>query len=217
MDLGGTLSSLAWIDEVLPEATFGVATSRMPTLVPRFCRRSDFSSSVARTNANWEPAAARWVYRTHMLDHERCFLGPMTILEVARNVWKTAPATRAAVLIDGADYYLALRQAFLKAERSIRILGWDIDSRTKLVGPTGSANDGLPEELGKFLSALCKRRPELHIDLLLWDYSLVYAMEREPLPLVAFQWQTAPGGRAFARHEAERAQNHQDDESNKNR
>lgn len=99
------------------------------------------------------------------------------------------------MLVDAADYFQALRQAFLKARRQILILGWDIDSRTKLVGPSGHADDGFPEEFGAFLSALANQRPQLTIQLLLWDFSFVYFLEREPLPLVSLQWNTAPGVR----------------------
>lgn len=99
------------------------------------------------------------------------------------------------MLVDAADYFQALRQAFLRARQQILILGWDIDSRTKLVGPSGHAEDGYPEEFGAFLSALANERPGLKIQLLLWDFSFVYMLEREPLPLVALQWNTAPGVR----------------------
>lgn len=70
------------------------------------------------------------------------------------------------------------------------IAGWDIDSRTRLVGPSGKAEDDLPERLGPFLSELVARRPELRIHLLLWDYSMLYALEREPLPAIALDWNT---------------------------
>ena len=54
-------------------------------------------------------------------------------------------------------------------------------------------DDPFPAELGAFLSALVRRRPGLKVRLLLWDYSLLYATEREPFPLVALQWKTPPG------------------------
>lgn len=70
------------------------------------------------------------------------------------------------------------------------IAGWDIDSRTRLVGPSGKAEDGLPKQLGPFLSEPVSRRPKLKIHLLLWDYSMLYALEREPLPAIALDWNT---------------------------
>src|SRR5690606_5379686 len=72
------------------------------------------------------------------------------------------------------------------------IAGWDIDSRTRLVGPTCEADDDLPIPLAGFLTALVQRRPELSIRILLWNYSLVYAAEREPMPNLALGWGTPP-------------------------
>jgi hypothetical protein len=60
------------------------------------------------------------------------------ILEENATCWRLADCKRARVLIDGADYFLALRRALLKAERDVFIVGWDIDSRTPLVGPAGA-------------------------------------------------------------------------------
>src|SRR3546814_8761954 len=39
-------------------------------------------------------------------------------------------------------------------------------------------------------SDLLQRRPELKIHLLLWDYSMLYALEREPLPALKLDWTT---------------------------
>ncbi|ABS62760.1 SNARE associated Golgi protein [Parvibaculum lavamentivorans DS-1] len=114
------------------------------------------------------------------------------VLQAARNVWRVEKAARAHLLVDGAAYYSAVRHAMRNAEHSLIIVGWDIDSRTRLVGESGKADDGLPETLGEFLKALAKEKPDLSIKILLWDYSVLYAMERELLPVVAFRWST-PG------------------------
>lgn len=115
-----------------------------------------------------------------------------TLLKTGENVWCQTRADRAAVLIDAAEYFGALRQAMLNARHTIQIVGWDVDSRTNLVGPGGCATDGLPPALGDFLDALVARRPELRIRILLWDYSLFFANEREPLPTVALRWKRPP-------------------------
>jgi phospholipase D1/2 len=112
------------------------------------------------------------------------------ILRPPRNTWRIEPAGRAAVLSDGAALYRALRESFIKARQSILILGWDIDSRTRLVGDSGDADDGFPITLGEFLSALVQRRPTLTVRLLLWDYSVLYALERELFPQYALNWST---------------------------
>jgi phosphatidylserine/phosphatidylglycerophosphate/cardiolipin synthase-like enzyme/uncharacterized membrane protein YdjX (TVP38/TMEM64 family) len=114
------------------------------------------------------------------------------LLRPGHNVWRVARAHRAAVLIDAAAYFAAARAAMAAAREQILIAGWDIDSRTRLVGPSGKAEDGLPESLSAFLTALVSRRPELTVRILLWDYSLVYATEREPLPGITLGWGTPP-------------------------
>ena len=67
----------------------------------------------------------------------------------------------------------------LLATDRVYIIGWDIHSQTRFVGPSGHADDGFPEELGPFLKALLKARAELRIDVLSWDFPALYAAERE--------------------------------------
>jgi phosphatidylserine/phosphatidylglycerophosphate/cardiolipin synthase-like enzyme/uncharacterized membrane protein YdjX (TVP38/TMEM64 family) len=105
-------------------------------------------------------------------------------------LWRIETASRASVLIDAADYFGALRSALLKARRRVFIIGWDIHSRTPLVGATGRADDGYPEMLGEFLSALVRDRPQLNVHVLLWDFAVLYAGERELWPTYALRWTT---------------------------
>lgn len=117
---------------------------------------------------------------------------PVGIFRPGRNVWRVAQAERAAVLIDAAAYFGTLRRALLQARHSIYIIGWDVDSRTPLVGPSGEPDDGLPRELGPFLTALVERRPDLRVYILLWDYSLFFTSERQAMPAFALRWRTPP-------------------------
>jgi len=114
----------------------------------------------------------------------------MKILRPGENVWRIEHVGRAAVIIDAADYFGAVRAALLKAERKAFIIGWDIHSRTRLVGPSGRADDGYPENFAEFLSALVERKPQLEISLLLWDFAVLYAAEREPFPSYSLRWNT---------------------------
>ncbi|MCK0208531.1 VTT domain-containing protein [Starkeya koreensis] len=116
--------------------------------------------------------------------------GEGAVLKQGRNVWRVANAEHARVLVDGAAYFGALRAAMLQARETIHIAGWDLDSRMKLVGESGTADDGLPETLAAFLSALVERNPRLRIRLLLWDYSVMFALERELAPIYSFLWAT---------------------------
>src|SRR5713226_873045 len=93
------------------------------------------------------------------------------LLKPGSNVWRVERAARAAVLVDGAAYFRAVRAALLRARHNVIFVGWDIHSRTRLVGETGHADDGFPEPLAEFLSALVRRRPELDVCLLTWDFS----------------------------------------------
>ncbi|HEX2216636.1 MAG TPA: phospholipase D-like domain-containing protein, partial [Xanthobacteraceae bacterium] len=112
------------------------------------------------------------------------------ILRPGRNVWRIERAGRAAVLIDGAQFFRAVREALIKAQRTIFIVGWDMDSRCRLVGENCDPDDGMPASFAEFLSALARERPELKVNLLLWDYSVVYALEREVFPTMSLHWST---------------------------
>lgn len=114
----------------------------------------------------------------------------MTILRPEHTVWRNERASRATVLVDAAAFFEAVRGAFLKARRSILVIGWDIDSRTQLVGPSGEPSDGHASGFADFLGELVHARPDLQVHLLLWDYSLLYAGERELLPRLSLGWST---------------------------
>ncbi|HET7597078.1 MAG TPA: VTT domain-containing protein, partial [Burkholderiales bacterium] len=111
-------------------------------------------------------------------------------LAPGRNCWRIERARRLAFLIDGAAYFAALRATLANAQRSVFMLGWDFDSRIRLL-PDG-ANDGFPEELGPFLSTLARKRRHLRIYILSWDFAMVYAMGREWVPLYKLGWREHP-------------------------
>ena len=87
---------------------------------------------------------------------------------------------RASRLIDGASYFKALRQALLAAQECVYIIGWDIDSRFKLLRET--PNDDMPVALRDLLNKLVKRKSELQIYILAWDFTPLLALDREWLP-----------------------------------
>jgi phospholipase D1/2 len=108
------------------------------------------------------------------------------LLRAERDYWVRERARRAAFLVDAEAYFAAFRDACLRAESVIRIIGWDIHSRTRLV--PDEPEDGLPAELGPFFDALLRRRRGLRIDILIWDFAMIYSIEREGLPLLNRQW-----------------------------
>ena len=110
------------------------------------------------------------------------------LLEAGRNCWRIAHANRVAFLIDGDAYFNAFRAAAARAQRSILILGWDVDSRTVLT--FADPQDGLPAALGDFLYALVQRRRALRIHVLDWDFAMIFALDREFLPIYTQSWRS---------------------------
>ena len=114
----------------------------------------------------------------------------MDILQPGQNCWRIEKASRAAVLIDAAAYFSALRSALREAQQSVFIVGWDLDSRTKLAGESCAADDGWPLTLREFLIRMVEERPSLSVYLLAWDFAILYALERDPFPSLKLGWQT---------------------------
>jgi len=56
-----------------------------------------------------------------------------SILKPGYNCWRVEHARRVSFLIDAAAYYKAFRASAARSHHSILMLGWDIDSRVKLV------------------------------------------------------------------------------------
>lgn len=110
------------------------------------------------------------------------------VFRAGQNCWRVAHADRAALLVDGDAYFAALRRAAREAKYSIFIIGWDVDSRIPF--PPNGEDDGLPRELGSFLDALVERRRELHVYVLDWDFAMLYALDREFLPIYNLGWRT---------------------------
>jgi phospholipase D1/2 len=111
----------------------------------------------------------------------------MGILREGETCWRVARAERVAFLVDADAYFTAFRQAVLQAQRSVLIVGWDVDSRVRLV-PDDRPSDGFPATLLAFLNAVLAARPELHVHVVAWDFSMIYTFEREMLSSYKFGW-----------------------------
>ncbi|MDD5330485.1 MAG: VTT domain-containing protein [Sulfuricella sp.] len=111
-----------------------------------------------------------------------------SLFKPGRNCWRMAHADRVAFLIDADAYFHALREAIIRAERSVFIVGWDIDSRLRLLRE--GEDDGFPGPLAQFLDTVVRRRKELRIYILTWDFAMIYAAEREWLPIYRLDWET---------------------------
>ena len=110
-----------------------------------------------------------------------------SLLRPGRNCCAVARAERVALLVDADEYFRAFYQAALRARRSITILAWDFNSQTRLhfdPVPEGAP----PALLGEFLNHLVRHNRRLHVNVLDWDYPMVYGTDREFPPMYGFGW-----------------------------
>ena len=107
---------------------------------------------------------------------------------MTKDIWRCAKADRAAVIVDAAAYYEALYHAFNGARRDIWILGWDTDPRIRLQRGEAPTHGTAGETLGELLIRLLERNPKLRVQVLTWDFAMVYAAERDWTPLVGTSW-----------------------------
>lgn len=112
--------------------------------------------------------------------------GESGILVEGQNCMRIAHARRAAFLIDADSYFVSFTQAVERASKSIFIIGWDLDSRISLQ----RNNKGPSNTLIDFLNKTVARRRGLHAYVLIWDFAMIYAFEREPLPVYSVGWRT---------------------------
>ena len=94
---------------------------------------------------------------------------------------------RAAVLVDGEAYFAHLHDALQLARRSILILGWDFDGRIVL-----KPQDRTCPPLGDMLRALVEKKPELHVDILIWSVAVWHGPSSPAGLLLGESWQDHP-------------------------
>lgn len=113
-------------------------------------------------------------------------LAAESLFRPGENCWKVAQAGRLAVIIDAARYFSLLKQAILKAEHSIMLIGWDFDARVRLEPDREDASE--PDAIGALLTHVAGRRPYLHIHLLKWDLGVLLALRQGGTPLTILRW-----------------------------
>jgi phosphatidylserine/phosphatidylglycerophosphate/cardiolipin synthase-like enzyme len=101
--------------------------------------------------------------------------------------WRVERADQAAFLVDGADYFAAVKQAILSARQSIWMLAWVFDPLTRFMPDQieRSGDPANPDRLGLILRRLAALNPGLDVRILAWDMP----------PLIAAP-QAFPGRRA---------------------
>ena len=110
--------------------------------------------------------------------------GPL--LAPGQTVWRVEPADRFAILMENQTYFDALASAISKAQRSVVLLGWQFDPRTRL-DPETRAGDR-QAEIGHQLRMLVRSRPDLDVRLLIWKSPLLIAASQVFYPHKAQRW-----------------------------
>ena len=115
---------------------------------------------------------------------------PAPALVPGRNCRRVENATRVAVIIDAADYFEALREAMLAAERQILLVGWDFDTRVLI--DRRDRPDSAPLTIGEYILWLADRRPDLCINILVWNLGLLSLARRGRNMIDALRWRWHP-------------------------
>lgn len=103
-----------------------------------------------------------------------------------RNCWRVETANRFTILMENQAYFDALASSIEKATRSIIVLGWQFDPRTRL--NADADYDDPQAEIGHRLRLLVKQKPELDVRLLIWRSPLVIAASQGFFPHRAQRW-----------------------------
>ena len=104
-------------------------------------------------------------------------------LREGETCWRIGHADRAAFLVDGEEFFTALADTLENARHSVWLLGWDFHSEVRL---RRDASGGRPAALVPLIEELVRERPSLNVHVLAWDFAMLYALEREFLPLLQF-------------------------------
>jgi phosphatidylserine/phosphatidylglycerophosphate/cardiolipin synthase-like enzyme/uncharacterized membrane protein YdjX (TVP38/TMEM64 family) len=102
---------------------------------------------------------------------------PPALLEEGRNCQAIRHSRRAAVVVDVGPYFAALAAACSAARHQILILGWDFERRERLF------RDDRTVTIGGFFDDLVRSRPGLRVHALIWDFAMIYALERDLFPV----------------------------------
>jgi len=88
-------------------------------------------------------------------------------------------AHHASPIVDCANYYRALHESIAKATKSIYIVGWDIDSRIRLLRGDEEKQSPLPSKIIDLIKHQATKHPEMDVRLLRWDSSFAFFGMRE--------------------------------------
>lgn len=107
-----------------------------------------------------------------------------SVLEAGRNCWRIEEAGRAALIVDAADYFVAVQEALRSARRQVLMIGWDFDTRICLDGGKGTRLNSLD----RFIRQLAEAKPELRIHILKWNVGALKILGRGKMLLSVLRW-----------------------------
>ena len=111
-------------------------------------------------------------------------------------VWRYVRASRAHVVIDAAEYFELVRDAMRNARESVFLIGWDFDTRIRLVGGRRgwrhtvrlARKERFPARLGAFVIWLIKRSKRLRVRVLIWNFGAVKFVTRGSMIVDLMRW-----------------------------
>jgi phosphatidylserine/phosphatidylglycerophosphate/cardiolipin synthase-like enzyme len=132
------------------------------------------------------------------------------ILSVGQNCEGVYEVEETGLLIDGQDYYRAFYHAAKRARHYLLMSAWQFDTTVKLLRGREARETRDDVSLLPFLNRLCLKNPELRIYILEWDFSVLFALEREWFQSWIVNWTTSERLRfRFDRSHAAGASHHQ--------
>jgi len=105
------------------------------------------------------------------------------LLTEGETCWRVAAAQRGAFLVEGEAFFGAVADALERARDRIWLLGWDFHTAVRLRRRDRGSG---PDDLVGLLEHLVRRHRSLHVHVLAWDFAMLYALERQFLPLLQF-------------------------------
>lgn len=112
------------------------------------------------------------------------------IFKPGQNCWRVEHADRCAVLIDGENYFRAVRKSLAQAKQRVMLLGWDFDERVEM-HDTSEEPDG-PLRVGAYFDWLLKNNQDLEIYVLRWDTGALKSLLRIGSLLTLARWYFHP-------------------------
>lgn len=104
------------------------------------------------------------------------------MLLTSQTSWKTESSTRAALLIDMADYFDAAMDAMRTAKHCVYLLNWAFEANT-LFHPQPGGGGADSDRIGNFLVELAEK-PGLAVRVLCWDSAMPVAATQHFFPFM---------------------------------